>query len=1098
MHLQDLVTYASTLPERITDVESWHRHIPFAFALLHMLRPKIYVELGTHKGDSYSAFCQGVMQQNLPTHCYAVDTWRGDIHAGLYENEIFDELSLWHDSRYSSFSSLLRMTFDDALQYFSNASIDLLHIDGLHTYDAVKHDFNTWLPKMSDQGVILFHDTNVRHSNFGVWQLWQELSIQYPSFEFPYGFGLGVLVVGDKPPSMIIEFIKYANNHPVETQNFFHSIGDSIAVIKKDKEINRLQLNLDNIGSQLEHARTVVEQRDNQLEIFQDNIKALQNQLDAGELHFAEQLQKKLKEYQSIAHELNHAKMHLGQYLKQIQLLDQRQQWLLNSKFWRVRNTLMKLLWLGHRQVHPAALSIDLSAVQLPDKPAVNAQPVTIIIPVYRGLEETINCIESVLSSNYQTTARIVVINDDSPDEALANWLTSNAHHFTLLKNETNLGFVGTVNRGMELYPDSDVLLLNSDTVVANDWLDRIQKAAYSASNIGSVTPFSNNATICSYPKFCSDNLLPVGYSPSELDKIFAETNTGNTVDIPTAVGFCMYIRRDCLQQAGLFDIARFRKGYGEENEFCMRSARHGWRHVLATDTFVYHAGGVSFAETQSEHQQHGHRELIKLYPDYDFIIQKHIAEDPAKNYRFAIDAALANKSEKPTVLFINHSRGGGTQRHVDELTDLLQETVNIFLLQPHTSSNNIYSLKSLHQPKLTPLLLDISHSPQLLIDTLNFINIAHIHYHHIIDIDDMILQLPEYLSCTFDLTIHDYYTVCPQITLTEESGLYCGEPQTKGCNDCLKERPTANIIDISSWREKNALFINSAERVFVPSRDTFVRTLRYFPEAKLILAYHEPIPLKTATNIPNLTHSEPMRVLVIGALSKIKGADTLEWCALQARKQRLQIEFHLLGFSYKHLKTYPFSALHIHGEYQDIDLQQRISEINPDIIWFPGNCPETYSYTLSAALMSNKPIIATNIGAFPERLAEREWTWLLDPNLTYDRTMASLLQCRESLLAKTPPLPSIIAQAENSYDYRKSYTEHIQEKKLTTIDVNALLKAWQDSPIPTIRKIRHTTGNHFLDLLLHKGYNNRLCIYLAGKLPYGLKQWLKTTLKKT
>lgn len=223
-------------PLRLTNMPFWQMHIPFAFALTQMLQPRLLVELGTHKGDSYCAFCQAVDTLGFDTNCYAVDTWAGDIHTGQYPDAIFDELRAYHDPRYGRFSTLIRSSFDDAIERFEDSSIDLLHIDGTHTYDEVRHDFESWLPKMSRQGVVIMHDVAEHRDDFGVWRLWAELKERYPHFEFPFGHGLGVVAVGDEVPSSMHAFFNHEEHH-ASTVHYFSMLGERIVALGETREL---------------------------------------------------------------------------------------------------------------------------------------------------------------------------------------------------------------------------------------------------------------------------------------------------------------------------------------------------------------------------------------------------------------------------------------------------------------------------------------------------------------------------------------------------------------------------------------------------------------------------------------------------------------------------------------------------------------------------------------------------------------------------------------------------------------------------------------------------------------------------------------------
>jgi len=216
------------VPKLSTGLSAWVGHAPFAFALMEMMRPATFVELGTHAGDSYCIFCQAVEALGLQTACTAVDSWTGDEHTGRYGEEIYQRLRQYHDPLYGRFSRLLRTMFDAAAEQFADGSVDLLHVDGLHTYEAVRRDFQTWLPKMSRSGVVLIHDTVERQRDFGVWKLWEEVSARYPNFAFVHAHGLGVLAVGSNVAEPVQRFLREANEEAEYVRMAFGRLGEGV------------------------------------------------------------------------------------------------------------------------------------------------------------------------------------------------------------------------------------------------------------------------------------------------------------------------------------------------------------------------------------------------------------------------------------------------------------------------------------------------------------------------------------------------------------------------------------------------------------------------------------------------------------------------------------------------------------------------------------------------------------------------------------------------------------------------------------------------------------------------------------------------------
>lgn len=225
---------------RYTAPSTWVGHTPFAMLLVNILKPGVIVELGSYYGTSYCAFCQAVDALKLDTKCYAVDTWKGDPQSGFYGEEVFQKLRNYHDRIYGKFSSLIRNEFDKTLVHFENNTIELLHIDGFHTYKEVKKDFENWLPKMANKSVVLLHDVNVRERDFGVWKFWQEIKSEYPSFEFTHSYGLGVLITGKDIPHELNNFIEAANRNPVEIKDFFYQLGNRFTLLPEMEELKSI------------------------------------------------------------------------------------------------------------------------------------------------------------------------------------------------------------------------------------------------------------------------------------------------------------------------------------------------------------------------------------------------------------------------------------------------------------------------------------------------------------------------------------------------------------------------------------------------------------------------------------------------------------------------------------------------------------------------------------------------------------------------------------------------------------------------------------------------------------------------------------------
>jgi O-antigen biosynthesis protein len=725
--------------------------------------------------------------------------------------------------------------------------------------------------------------------------------------------------------------------------------------------------------------------------------------------------------------------------------------------------------------------------------------PINVIVPVYRGVDETARCLKSVVAAGLLEDVFLTIINDASPEPEMLALLDRYAEQrgVTLLHNSANLGFVATANRGMLHRPAGDVVLLNSDTQVPTGWLERLRKCAYAASDIGTVTPFSNNATICSYPRFCSDNEMPAGYSVNTLDELFSRANARQIVDIPSAVGFCMYIRRDCLNEVGLFNEERFGKGYGEENDFSLRAASKGWRNVLCADVFVFHAGAVSFSNERDERARHALGLVIKDHPRYQLLVQTHIAKDPAKHLRHRVDLLRLARSEKQVVLLISHRLGGGVVKHEQELSRLFTRTINFLRLTP--GINGQIEITWYSDAERLRLHFRLPTDWQELLAFLTLARVARIHIHHLMDVPKQIEELPKALGVPYDFTAHDYFSFCPRITLTNSDNRYCGEPAEDGCNTCLKNAP-AHQRDVRAWRLGYQRILAAAERVFVPSHDTALRLRSRFELANLIVAPHADMRNREslAPNQGSLHSKERLRIVIIGALSATKGADLLEAVALDAKKRGLLLQFHLIGYAWRALATEPNSPLTVSGSYRDDELPALLVAAKPHLIWFPALWPETYSYTLSAAILAGAPIVAPDLGAFSERLANRPWSWICP----WDQSPADwcdfFVHAREAhFTTGMPPLLPEARSTEKNIDWVPIYLMAGKKRPEIPNQEEAVLRFADTHTAPRLPLMRRLSINA-RGALLRMGLTLRslpLLTKLVRHIPiswqYRIRDWL-------
>lgn len=287
--------------------------------------------------------------------------------------------------------------------------------------------------------------------------------------------------------------------------------------------------------------------------------------------------------------------------------------WMESSRFWRLRNAWWRLKGRATDALRPAPAPRPAARPEAPDGfpsgpargpflPPATTASVDVVVCVHDALEDVRRCLASVLRHSRQPFSLVLV--DDGSGPETRGFLEGFAreHGARLLRNDEARGYTLAANQGLRASRGDYVVLLNSDTVVTPRWLDRLVATAESGERIGVVGPLSNCASWQSIPDYANgegdwaENPLPEGLDVDAMAALLSADAGPLRPELPFLNGFCLLIRRKALAEVGLFDEEAFGRGFGEENDFCLRARASGWRLVLADDAYVHHAQSRSYS----------------------------------------------------------------------------------------------------------------------------------------------------------------------------------------------------------------------------------------------------------------------------------------------------------------------------------------------------------------------------------------------------------------------------------------------------------------------------------------------------------------------
>lgn len=649
-----------------------------------------------------------------------------------------------------------------------------------------------------------------------------------------------------------------------------------------------------------------------------------------------------------------------------------------------------------------------------------------IIVPVFNAYECVIACVESVLKNTDLGKDRLILIDDKSPDERilpmLREYAKNNPGKIILLENKKNLGFVGTVNKGMK-YSKNDVLLLNSDTEVTSKWLQKIKECAYSNKYIATVTPLSNNATLASVPKMFEANDLPDGYSLAEMAKTVEKSSMELRPEIPTAHGFCMYIKREALDVVGYFDEEKFGKGYGEENDFSFRCLKYGYRNVLCDNTYILHKESQSFLDKKKYHDD----ELREKHPvakqRLDYWNQIREIEKIGDNIGLAIGA----KEERPNILILLHDFSnyennlGGTTLHVVDIINGLRHKLNFHVLAPEGNFYKVYSFfkdQSLvtgifeKQISVEDIRFYSNEYKQMVLSIMKEYGISFVHIHHMIGHCFDIVDACAETGIKYAVSLHDYYLVEATTGVLE-----------KEVGDVSND-----MVDATEWKNNVSRLLKNATDIFSPSNYVKNVFTDKYGVKKITTIEHG---MNLIRGQKEIKDSNKKNIAFIGVMATHKGSEILDAMIKAAPRD---IRIHLFGVKCTDVKR---KGVFInHGEYKRNELPELLKKNNIDLVCILSLWPETYSYTTTEAIACGVPVMAFDIGAISERLKSNNIGYTIPYTKNEKVILGSIHDILSDRVEYEKKLDSINhykirAVSEMCADYEKIYDSNTKSNKI-------------------------------------------------------------------